>query len=126
MGINTRHDFRVISVNGDPRTYSARVQSGKHNDQVIDPEESIKYFNSEEVDEKLLSVVTGVDIEFSQFGSRIYSTDMGMGKSGKVWIYEMNGKPTQVWNPNDPISIKFIKERHQAILDAIESGVQNK
>ena len=51
---------------------------------------------------------------------------MGRGKSGRVWVYEMNGKPGQVWDPENPIDIEKTKELQEVILDALVQAVSKK
>jgi hypothetical protein len=91
--VDGRHDFRIVSIGGEPvlafvRTppgdsFLANVsQGGKTVEVPIDavPEEALKLFKR-------------VDDAVERFARRIYSLDMGRDKSGKWYIIELNSKP---------------------------------
>lgn len=126
LGIKGRHDFRVIAVNGDNKIAYVRLPPKEG---LISNESyggDIKYFEVTDVPKDFVDVMGSVDTKINQFDPRIYSSDMARGKSGKVWVYEMNGKPGQVWNPADAVDVEKTKELQNAILDALVQGAYKK
>lgn len=126
LGIDGRHDLRIIALNGEPKV--AYVRQPIRDSLIINASYNgkIRYFEIEEIPDNFMELVSSIDLELTRFDPRIYSCDMAVGISGKVWVYEMNGKPGQVWNSENPVVVEKIKELQEVILDALVQGIYNK
>lgn len=130
LGIEHRHDLRAVIVNGtiasvEIRKLQNKFQSGggemffpKIRGQYDDAETSA--VSSDKLSQKFSSVVAAIDHHLSHYLQRIYSIDMAVGKSGRVWVYELNSHPRQTWSLQDkPEVIKARQNQQEAIVDAL-------
>ncbi len=91
--VDEMHDFRIISLNGavglcyirtpPPGMFTANVSQGGKEIEVP----------PEKIPPEPLQALAEVDRVFSKYLPRIYTVDMGRDKSGKWFVFEINGKP---------------------------------
>ncbi|MCK4550774.1 MAG: hypothetical protein KAT91_02380, partial [Candidatus Aenigmarchaeota archaeon] len=123
LGITGRHDLRVIIADGKPRQAYLRMPPEGGYISSMDFGGEIQYVNIEQIPSCFLDVVRTVDSELTSCKHKLYSIDMALGKSGKVWMYELNGKPGQVWDPSNPEDIEQTQKLHEIILDTLIKAV---
>lgn len=116
--VESTHDFRIISMNGEPvlafiRTppqgsYLANVARGGHKIEV----------NLDDIPLDALRLQKIVDEYMKQFGSRVYSLDIGLDADGAWKIIELNAKPGCTCKSEGPGSIRFQERLADALIAA--------
>jgi glutathione synthase/RimK-type ligase-like ATP-grasp enzyme len=87
------HDFRVISVSGNPvLAYIRTPPPGRKLANVAQGGKEI-HVPLQKVPEGALDICRAVDREFARFPKRVYSVDMGRDTDGRWNIIEINSKP---------------------------------
>ncbi len=101
LGISGRHDLRLIICDGDIVLAFARVAaSGSYLCGYAQGGREMR-FDVNRLPARLVEFAWMVDAKLLPFGPRLYSLDIGVGRSGKIWIYELNTMPGIVWNQGD-------------------------
>ena len=80
------------------------------------PPPGFVYFDVEQVPERLLDFASRVDARLLDYGDRVYSLDIGIGQSGKIWIYELNTMPGVVWGAFSNDKIRYHR-MHQMLAN---------
>jgi hypothetical protein len=119
LGIEGRHDFRAVVVNGHPRIAYARFPAKNRLISNVTAGGDIRYFGIEDIPQPFMELVEEVDSGLAHFSPRIYSVDMAVGKSGRSWAYELNGEPGLPFDANGGFRTPHTKKLQEAILDAI-------
>lgn len=97
MGIpgitESRHDFRIIIIDGEVVSTLLRVPKSGSLISNVAQGGSASVVPLEKIPPKVWELVKRVDVEFSRFPHRIYSIDMGLHQ-GRDWkIIELNCQP---------------------------------
>lgn len=117
LNIDGKYDLRIISFNDKQKiTYARLPKENKLISNLVHGGKII-YFDISKVPLEFKETVKNIDLKLKHYNPRFYSCDMAKGKSGKVWLFEMNGKPGLVWNRKDVEGIKISK---QTVFDLIE------
>ncbi len=123
LGIPGRHDLRVIVADREIRQAYLRMPPKDGHISSMDFGGDIQYVDIEQIPPCFLDVVRTVDNELIHCEHELYCIDMALGKSGKVWVYELNGKPGQVWDPSNSEDIKQTQKLQEIILDTLAKAV---
>ena len=119
LGVKSRHDLRIITFNGQSKISYIRVPPPGGYISSIGQGGTIKYLDIADVPKSYIDIMEKIDSKFIDFDPRLYCVDMVRGKSGRVWVFELNGKPGQVWDPHDDIDIQKTKDLQDLIIDSL-------
>ena len=98
LGVDGRHDLRLIVCDGDVVLAFVRVAAeGSYLCSFQQGGREIRV-DVDRLPVRLLELVAMVDARLLPYGPRLYSLDVGFGRSGKIWIYELNTMPGVVWD----------------------------
>ena len=112
LDITGRHDLRMIICDGHiVLTYASMPAEGSYVSRCSHEIE----IDMKQLPERLVDFATMVDDHLCHYGSRLYALDIGIGRSGKIWIYELNTMPGIVWDEKIPES-KALFGKMQRIL----------
>ncbi|MEM7588438.1 MAG: hypothetical protein AAF560_33930, partial [Acidobacteriota bacterium] len=122
LGIRERHDLRLILRDGEIVLAFARM-----------PAESSYVSNCSQGGRELPLAVADlplrvtrfaaeIDARLSRFGPRLYSLDLGVGRSGKIWIYELNTMPGIVWDDNLPQNKPLHRKMQSLVAGWLDSA----
>ncbi len=120
LGIYGRHDLRILIYNGEIKDFFVRVAPA--NTFICNQSRGAEffYFNVGELPKRFREVAYEIDNAFNQYVPRYYTIDIGVGRSGKIWVYELNTMPGIVWRKD--FSDKMICiQMHKNIVAAIKS-----
>ena len=122
LGLRGRHDLRLIVRHGEivlafarlpaAGSYIANCSAGGHEiplDVADLPVDAVR-------------LAAAVDARLSAFGPRLYSLDLGVGQSGKFWIYELNTMPGIVWDEALPVNKAMHATMHQIVADWLDAA----
>lgn len=118
LGIEGRHDLRILIYNGEIKDFFIRVAA---TDSFICNQShggQISYFQPEELPERFRETAQQVDALLSHYTPRYYSVDVGVGRSGKIWVYELNTMPGVVWNADASDKFRYVG-MHKTIVNAM-------
>lgn len=123
LGITGRHDLRMLIYNGKIMDFFIRVAPA--NNFICNQSHggTISYFQLHELPERFREIAHQVDQSLSRYMPRYYSVDVGVGRSGKLWVYELNTMPGVVWNAQGTDKMRYYG-MHQSIVEAIKIGVE--
>lgn len=117
LGIHGRHDVRLILRDGEIMLAFARVpEEGSYVSNCSRGGREIP-LGIQQLPERLRQFATEVDTLLSDFGPRLYSLDVGVGRSGKLWIYELNTMPGIVWDSQLHENKPMHQEMHGIVAD---------
>lgn len=122
LGIPGRHDLRMLIYNGEVMEFFVRVAPS---DVYICNQShggTIAYFKLEELPQRFRAIAHEVDQQISHYMPRFYSVDIGVSRSGKIWVYELNTMPGVVWNATASDKMRYVG-MHKTIVKAIKQGV---
>ena len=122
LGIHGRHDLRLILRNGEIVLAFARL-----------PAEASYVSNCSQggrevplavadLPGRIVGFAADIDTRLSAFGPRLYSLDLGVGRSGKLWIYELNTMPGIVWDRKTPENHVLHERMHRIVADWLDSS----
>lgn len=123
--IKSKHDLRLILLNGQiiqayvrlPQTDSLASNSRYGS--------KLEYLDLVTIPKRIKSFAFEVDKYFHHYSPRLYSIDVGIGRSGKIWIFEFEAIPA-IHSPfDDEKIIKKRKEYRDMILSAINNKLKN-
>ena len=122
LGISGRHDLRMLIYNGEIMDFFIRV--APENNFICNQSHGgrISYFQLHELPERFKKVAQEVDQSLNQYMPRYYSVDVGVGRSGKLWVYELNTMPGVVWNAAGTDKERYYG-MHESIVDAMTIGI---
>lgn len=125
LNIDGRHDLRMMICNGEILQFFVRIPT---KDSFISNKRhggTLFYYELSELPQQMVDLAKEVDKRLSQYSPRIYSIDVGVGKSGKIWIYELNTMPGIVWEEKSELDKEKNIEIHQALVGVLQSCRQN-
>ncbi len=129
LGINGRHDLRLIMAQGKVVQVYARIPPVDSWISNTAHGGTIHYYEPNVLPVRILNFAEAIDEELSHFSPRVYSIDIGIAPSGRIWVYELNTMPGIVWNASCQSDIQKNKEMHQVITDvmytALYAGTSN-
>ena len=64
-----------------------------------------------------------IDETLRQYGPRLYSVDAGVGRSGKIWLYELNTMPGIVWESENAPDQSRYKRVHKAVVEMLKTAL---
>ena len=119
LGVDGRHDLRMLIYNGEIKDFFVRV--AQKNKFICNHSHGGKFvhFSVDELPKKFKELAKEVDDVLSQYTPRYYSIDVGVGRSGKIWVYELNTMPSLVWDEDESNKEQFIS-MHQTIIEGIQ------
>ncbi len=122
LGISGRHDLRMLIYNGEIMDFFIRVAPG--NNFICNQSHGgrISYFQLHDLPERFRTIAHQVDQSLSHFMPRYYSVDVGVGQSGKLWVYELNTMPGVVWNATGTDKERYYG-MHESIVDAMTISI---
>ncbi|MBW2986268.1 hypothetical protein KY333_02760 [Candidatus Woesearchaeota archaeon] len=123
LEIGCRHDLRIIVLNGKPIIAYARLAKQGQFISGVKYGAVVKHVNISDIDDKFMDVVYQVDSKLERFNPRMYSIDLGKGRD-KTWIFEFNGFPSVVWEPDDEVEIRETKKMHNRIIRTLVDYIQ--
>ncbi len=123
LGVSGRHDLRMLMYNGEIMDFFVRV--APDNNFICNQSHGgrIAYFPLHDLPERFRKVAQEVDQSLSQYMPRYYSIDVGVGRSGKLWVYELNTMPGIVWNAAGTDKERYYG-MHKSIVNAIIIGMK--
>lgn len=120
LGIDGRHDFRIIIVNGVPRYAYLRIPPEGSLVSNVSVGGRRRYVALKDIPSSFLQVAQEISSRFAEYMPSIYAVDMGRGRSGKVWVFEINGRPSLAWRSQDSESeVSLKKELQEMVWSAI-------
>ena len=122
LGIPGRHDLRMLIYNGEIMDFFIRVAP---TDTFICNQShggKISYFQLHELPEQFRGIAHEADQALRDYMPRYYSVDVGIGRSGKIWVYELNTMPGVVWNADATDKKRYVG-MHKCIVEAIATGI---
>ncbi|MBW3001874.1 hypothetical protein KY338_01785 [Candidatus Woesearchaeota archaeon] len=123
LGIEGRHDLRIIVLNGRPLLSYARLARQGHFISGVRYGAKVKYVKIADIGSQFMDVVCSIDGKLNIFNPRMYSVDLGKGKE-RTWIFELNGFPSVVWEPDDTRDIQNTKKMHERIIKTLAEYLQ--
>lgn len=115
IGINSRHDMRLLIYNGEVFQFKVKVpQAGTYISNTQHRGE-LMYFELEQLPQYIKDFAKQIDSRLTHFHPRLYSLDIGIGLSGRIWIYELNTMPGLAWNSKNPPSVDKAKQCHHVV-----------
>lgn len=121
LDVQGRHDLRMLVDNGEIIQLFVRVPAPNSHISSYAAGGKIRHFAVEQLPEKFRKVALAVDERLSHFVPRLYSVDVGLGRSGKIWIYELNTMPGIVWEEEHIADKPKYIRVHKAIADMLKS-----
>lgn len=126
LGIRDRHDLRLILCDGTIELCFARIpkagsyvsncsQGGR--EVCIDPDQ---------LPARVKDFAARIDARLHEFGPRLYSLDLGIGRSGKIWIYELNTMPGIVWDDAVPENRPLHEAMHRVLARWMAAAIANR
>lgn len=123
LGISGRHDLRLILRDGEiVLAFARQPETGSYVSNCSQGGREIP-LSTEQLPERLRQFAADVDKHLRCFGPRLYSLDVGFGRSGKIWIYELNTMPGIVWDSTRPENKPLHLEMHRILADWLASSV---
>lgn len=125
LGIEGRHDLRILIHNGEIKDFFVRVAA--KDKYVCNQSHGAEFFYFEvaQLPARFREVALEIDQAFQQYTPRYYTIDVGVGRSGKMWVYELNTMPGISWRDDDSDKTICI-EMQKSIAEAIESAVMQR
>ncbi len=115
LGIRGRHDLRMIICDGDIVLAFARVAAeGSFLCSFHEGGREIR-LDVDRLPGRLRDLAAMVDSQLLRYGPRLYSLDVGIGRSGKIWIYELNTMPGIVWDRRSAESVALHAGMHRVV-----------
>ncbi|MEM7351753.1 MAG: hypothetical protein AAF657_13230 [Acidobacteriota bacterium] len=117
LGIHERHDLRLILRDGEIVLAFARMpRAGSYVSNCSQGGREVP-LAIERLPKRVTRFAADVDARLDHFGSRLYSLDLGLGPSGKIWIYELNTMPGIVWDDDKPENKPLHCNMHRILAD---------
>lgn len=123
LGIPSRHDLRMLIYNGEIMDFFVRVAPSETFICNQSHGGTIAYFRLDELSERFRAVAREVDQSLKNYMPRYYSVDVGVGRSGKIWVFELNTMPGVVWNAAGTDKERYYG-MHKSIVEAMKIGVE--
>ncbi|MBI3334211.1 hypothetical protein HYZ97_01885 [Candidatus Pacearchaeota archaeon] len=134
LGITRRHDLRIVVVNGKLIVAEARIMYEETTGQEMFFPKShtsdTQVIPIESISDYVLDRVRTIDDTLAHHLFRVYSVDFGRGASRKPWVFELNSRPQQTWQPQNQYSagdtpelIACRKKQQEAIVTALAERV---
>lgn len=123
LGIPNRHDLRMLIYNGEIMDFFVRVAPSETFICNQSHGGTIAYFRLDELPERFRAVAQEVDQSLKNYMPRYYSVDVGVGRSGKIWVYELNTMPGVVWNAAGTDKERYYG-MHKSIVEAMKIGIE--
>lgn len=121
LNIQGRHDLRMLVNNGEIIQLFVRVPAPNSHISSYAAGGKIQHFEVAQLPEKFREVALAVDERLNHFVPRLYSVDVGFGRSGKIWIYELNTMPGIVWEEEHMADKPKYIRVHKAITNMLKS-----
>lgn len=122
LGISGRHDLRMLVYNGKIMDFFIRVAPPANFICNQSHGGTISYFQLHELPVRFSTIAQQVDQSLSHFMPRYYSVDVGVGHSGKLWVYELNTMPGVVWNAEGTDKERYYS-MHESIVEAMTIAI---
>lgn len=125
LGITGRHDLRMMVQDGEVTDFFVRVAP---EDGFICNQShggTIAYFALHELPPRFGAVAGQVDEALAVYSPRYYSIDVGVGRSGKIWVYELNTMPGIIWNAQATDKERYVG-MHASIVDVIARAARRR
>ncbi len=117
LGIDGRHDLRLILCNGELVLSFIRLPAdGSYVSNCSKGGREIP-IEIDRLPDAVKRFAGLVDARLRDFGPRLYSLDLGVGQSGKLWIYELNTMPGIVWDGELPENKHLHVAMHRIVAD---------
>lgn len=97
LNIPGRHDLRMLVYNGEIIQLFARTPAANSYVSNYACGGKILHFEINQLPKKFRELALIVDERLRRYRPRLYSVDAGIGRSGKIWLYELNTMPGIVW-----------------------------
>ena len=121
LGISERHDLRLLLRNGELVQAFARVPAtGSYLSNFSQGGRELP-IKLDDLPSRIRQFAAEIDASLSDFGPRFFSLDVGIGRSGKIWIYELNTMPDVVWDDRLPEG----KPRHRLMHELIAAWLDD-
>ena len=124
LGIHERHDLRLIVRNGEIVLAFARMPAAASyvsNCSQGGREMPLAIAN---LPDFVVRFAADIDARLCHFGPRLYSLDLGIGHSRKIWIYELNTMPGIVWDDKLPENKPLHLNMHRILADWLSAASQ--
>lgn len=115
LGIRERHDLRLIVCDGRIELAFARLpESGSYLSNCSQGGRELP-LDPEDLPPRPTELAQRIDEHLSRFGPRLYSLDIGIGRSGKLWIFELNTMPGIAWDDRVPENRPLHESMHRLV-----------
>ncbi len=122
LGIHERHDLRLILCDGEIVLAFARMpKAGSYVSNCSQGGREVP-LAVRDLPERVTRFAASVDDRLRHFGPRLYSLDLGIGLSGKIWIYELNTMPGIVWDDEVPENKTLHTTMHRVVAGWLEAS----
>ena len=126
LGIDGRHDVRLILRDGEIMLAFARLPaSGRFISNCCQGGRELP-LTVDDLPDRVIRFAADIDSRLRHFGPRLYSLDLGVGRSGKIWIYELNTMPGIVWDHRRPENISLHQNMHHVLASWLSSALSAK
>lgn len=115
--VTSRHDFRVVIMNGEIVDTYIRVPQKNPYLSNIAQGGKLLFCHNQNIPQDIKWAVSMIDASLSSFYPRIYTADFGWGTK-KLVLFELNARPGLPF-PGEPSYYRF----HQKLLDTLLSGI---
>ena len=123
LGIKGRHDLRLIVRGGDVALAFVRVAAeGSYLCGFHQGGREIR-LDVDRLPGRLVELAATVDTRLLPYGPRLYSLDVGIGRSGKIWIYELNTMPGIVWDRRSAESRALHGRMHRVVARWLQGAL---
>lgn len=115
LGIRGRHDLRLIVCNGRIELCFARQPGeGSYLSNCSQGGRELP-LEPDRLPVRVTELARRIDERLSGFGPRLYSLDIGIGRSGKLWIFELNTMPGIAWDEHKPENRPLHEKMHRIV-----------
>jgi len=121
LDIQGRHDLRMLIQNGTIVQFYVRVPKAQSYISNKSHGGQFFYYELEALPQQFRELANIVDQRLMQYSPRLYSIDIGVGKSGKIWIFELNTMPGIVWEEKYELDKRKNMELHEILVDAFRT-----
>ena len=122
LGIHCRHDLRLIVCDGQVVLAFVRLPTGESLVSNCSQGGREVPLSVRRLPARIIRFACSVDARLQPFGPRLYSLDLGIGRTGKIWIYELNTMPGIVWDDLLPANKPLHQKMHRILANWLGSA----
>ena len=113
--------MRMLVYNGNIIQLFVRVPAPDYYISSYASGGKILHYDIQQVPGRCREVALRIDERLNHHIPRLYSIDVGIGRSGKVWLYELNTMPGIVWEEENAADKTKYMHVHRKITEMLAS-----